>query len=73
MRAVSPGTANHSSADPVISISPNAAIHGLRRPEASATAPSTGEKTAMTSPAAPVAKPHRLCPSAGVEATAEAK
>jgi SNF2 family DNA or RNA helicase len=46
---------NQSAAEPATRSAPNAAIHGLRRPDASAMAPSTGEKIAITSPAAALA------------------
>ena len=69
----SPGTANHSAAEPATSSTENAAIQGLRRPEASAMAPSAGEASAMMRPAAPAAKPHSAWPSAGVAAIREAK
>ncbi len=50
-----PGAANHSVNEPATSITEKPAIHGFRGPPASATAPSIGEKTAMTKPAAAVA------------------
>jgi len=49
------------------------AIHGLRRPLASATAPSTGDSSAIVSPAAAAANPHIACPAAGFGATKFAK
>lgn len=52
---------------------PNAAIHGLRRPEASAIAPSTGDRNAIATPPALVANPHNACPVTASEATADAK
>ncbi len=52
---------------------PKAAIHGFRRPVASATAPRTGEVNAMTMPAAAVAKPQIDCPRVASPTTAEAK
>src|SRR5690606_34744117 len=69
----SPGLAHHISVAPTTSSAPKAAIHGLRRPLASATAPSTGDNIAITSPAAAVAKPHSACPVAGSGATRLAK
>ena len=54
----SPGLPIHMMHAPMTKIAPNAAIHGLRRPPASAIAPRTGDNTAMTRPAADVAKPH---------------
>src|SRR4051794_26370585 len=69
----SPGLPNHSKAEPITSSTPNAAIHGLRRPLASAMAPSTGDSSAIITPAAAVAKPHSDCPLAGSEATWVAK
>ena len=57
----------------MISSRPKAAIQGLRRPEASAMAPRTGESTAMATPAALVAKPNMAWPSTGLAATALAK
>lgn len=44
---------------PVLGI---AAIHGLRRPDALATAPRMGENSATTSAAPAVAKPHSAWP-----------
>ena len=69
----SPGLPNHIRPEPITSSAPNAAIHGLRRPLASAIAPSTGDSSAITSPAAAVAKPHSDCPLAGSAATWVAK
>jgi len=51
----SPGLPIHISDEPTTSSAPNAAIHGLRRPLASAIAPSTGDISAMTRPADAVA------------------
>jgi hypothetical protein len=51
----SPGLPIHISDDPITSSAPNTAIQGLRRPPASAIAPSTGDSNAITSPAAAVA------------------
>ena len=53
--APSPGLPNHSAADPTTSKVPNTAIHGLRRPEASAMAPSTGDSEAIRRPDAALA------------------
>ena len=47
-----PGLTIHISVVPIISSRPKNAIHGLRRPAASATAPNTGDSSAMTRPAA---------------------
>ena len=52
---------------------PNAAIQGFLRPEASAIAPSTGDKSAIARPAAAIAKPHSDCPVAGSGAMLVAK
>jgi hypothetical protein len=46
-------------------MAPKAAIQGLRRPDASAIAPRTGESSAIAMPAAAVANPHSACPVAG--------
>ena len=70
---VSPGLPNHISEAPITSKAPNAAIHGLRRPEASAIAPKTGDNNAIAIPAAAVAKPHSAWPLAGSGATWVAK
>ena len=51
----SPGRPSHSAVVPITRSTPNDAIHGLRRPLESATAPSTGDSSAMHSPAALVA------------------
>ena len=69
----SPGLPNHISDEPITSMAPNAAIHGLRRPEASAIAPRTGDISAIAMPAAAVAKPHSACPLAASGATWVAK
>ena len=69
----SPGLPIHIRLDPITSSAPNAAIHGLRRPLASAMAPSTGDSSAISNPAAAVANPHKACPWAGSEATWVAK
>src|SRR6516164_5509846 len=69
----SPGRPNHISAEPITSIAPNAAIHGLRRPLASAIAPRTGDSNAIAMPAAAVAKPQSACPLAASGATCVAK
>jgi hypothetical protein len=45
----------------------------LRRPAASAIAPSTGDDRAITIPAAAAANPHSACPRAGSGAIALAK
>ena len=73
MTPASPGRPNHSMHDPKTSSVPNAAIHGLRCPPASAIEPSTGDIAATTSPAQAVAKPHIACPSTGFAAMADAK
>ncbi len=73
MTLTSPGLPNHISEEPITSIVPNAAIHGLRRPLASAIAPSTGDNSAIVKPAVAVAKPHSDCPLAGSDATWVAK
>src|SRR5258708_10525709 len=64
-----PGLPTHISEEPITSIVPNAAIHGLRRPLASAIAPRTGDNSAIVKPAVAVAKPHSDCPPAGSDAT----
>jgi hypothetical protein len=69
MMRASPGLPNHIRQEPITSIAPKAAIHGLRRPEASAIAPRTGEASAIAIPAEAVAKPHNACPAAGSGAT----
>ena len=46
---------------------------GLRRPLASAIAPSTGDISAMVSPAPAAANPHIACPAAGLGAMKLAK
>ena len=69
----SPGLPSHSSDEPTTTSTVNAAIHGLRRPDASAMEPSTGESSATVKPAAAVAKPHSACPRTGSGAIAEAK
>src|SRR3954471_18965305 len=69
----SPGLPIHMMQAPITKMAPKPAIHGLRRPLASAMAPSNGEDSAITSPAAAVAKPHNDCPVAGSEATRVAK
>src|SRR5260370_42170081 len=69
----SPGLPNHIRQEPITNSAPNAAIHGLRRPLTSAIAPSTGDISAITKPAAAVAKPHSDCPLAGSDATWVAK
>ena len=69
----SPGLPNQSPIEPNTSSTPNAAIHGLRGPVASAIAPMNGEVSAIAMPAAAAANPHSACPSAGLFATAEAK
>src|SRR5204863_5021574 len=71
--AGSPGLPNHIRLVPTIRRKPKAAIHGLRRPAASAIAPSTGDNSAITRPAAAAAKPHIACPDAGSDATRLAK
>lgn len=50
-----PGTAHHSAVMAATWIRPNRTIHGLRGPAESAIEPSTGENTAITSPAAEAA------------------
>src|SRR5690242_13203740 len=67
------GFPNHIKLEPTTNSPPNAAIHGLRRPLASAMAPNAGDVTAIIKPAAAVAKPHRACPRAGSAATWVAK
>src|SRR5258708_35003924 len=69
----SPGFPNHIRPDPSTSRQPNPAIHGLRRPLASAIAPRTGDISAIIRPAAAVANPHSACPLAGSGATKPAK
>ena len=69
----SPGFPNHISEAPITSSAPKPAIHGLRRPLASAIAPSTGDSSAIIRPAAAVANPHSACPCAGSGATKLAK
>src|SRR5690349_376486 len=54
-------------------MAPKTAIHGLRRPLASAMAPSTGESAAIASPAPLAAKPQSAWPCAGSAAIAAAK
>ncbi len=54
----SPGFPIHIRQEPITKSAPNPAIHGLRRPLASAIAPSTGDISAITRPAAAVAYPH---------------
>ena len=73
MMLVSPGLPIHIRLAPITSSAPKPAIHGLRRPLASAIAPSTGDSNAITSPAAAVANPHSACPLAGSGATKLAK
>jgi hypothetical protein len=73
MTLMSPGLPNHIRLDPITSIAPNAAIHGLRRPLASAIAPNTGDINAIINPAAAVANPHKDWPLAGSAATRLAK
>src|SRR5580698_4928000 len=73
MMLVSPGLPIHIRQEPITSSAPNPAIHGLRRPLASAIAPSTGEDSAITRPAIAVANPHSDCPLAGSAATWVAK
>src|ERR1700674_6028964 len=73
MTLTSPGLPYHIRLDPITSSAPNAAIHGLRRPLASAIAPSTGDISAISNPAAAVAKPHSDCPLAGSDDTWVAK
>jgi len=48
-------------------------VHDIRRPLASAIAPSTGASNAIASPAAAVANPHSACPLAASGATKLAK
>jgi len=50
-----PGTANHSIQQPMMPTIENSRIHGLRGPDASAIAPSTGDDSAMIRPPMPVA------------------
>src|SRR5262249_49630452 len=69
----SPGLPIHIRHEPITSSVPNPAIHGLRRPLASAIAPSTGDISAIIRPAAAVANPHSACPLAGSGATKFAK
>ena len=69
----SPGLPIHIRQEPITSNAPNPAIHGLRRPLASAIAPSTGDISAIANPAAAVANPHSACPLAGSGATKLAK
>ena len=54
-RFAMPGTANHKSRQPAMPSTENTAIHGLRGPDASAIAPSTGEERAISRPPMPVA------------------
>ncbi len=73
MTLTSPGLPIHIRQEPITSSAPKPAIHGLRRPLASAIAPSSGDISAIINPAAAVAKPHSACPLAGSEATWVAK
>src|SRR5712691_8469604 len=73
MLEASAGLPNHKSADPTKSSAENPAIHGLRRPAASAIAPSAGASSAMRSPAAPVANPHSAWPRVGLPTMTAAK
>ena len=50
-RIFEPGCAHHSDRDAPAHVTTNAAIHGLRRPAASAMAPKIGVKTAISTPA----------------------
>ena len=68
-----PGLPIHMMQAPITNTAPNAAIHGLRRPLASAIAPSNGDASAITRPAAAVAKPHIDWPAAASDATRVAK
>src|SRR6266481_4276755 len=65
MTLTSPGLPIHISEAPITSSAPKPAIHGLRRPLASAIAPSIGDISAIIMPEAAVAKPHNDCPVAG--------
>src|SRR2546430_17385743 len=67
----SPGLPSQSAAEPATSRTPKAAIHGLRPPAATATAPRTRGNTALPKPAPPLAKPHRAPPLPPPPARAE--
>ena len=73
MMLSSPALPIHIRDAPTTSSTPNPAIHGLRRPDASAMAPNTGDISAIAKPAAAVANPHNACPVAGLGATKLAK
>jgi hypothetical protein len=60
---------NQSSVVPIINSTPKPAIQGLRRPAASAIAPSSGDSSAIARPADAAANPHIACPDAGSAAT----
>ena len=54
-------------------MTPKPAIQGFRGPALSATAPSSGQSTAMTRPATVAAALHQNCPVAGSGASCETK
>ncbi len=68
-----PGTASQSAERLAMNSSEKSAIHGLRAPRPSASAPSSGLPIAISTPAAAAAYPHNACPCAGSPTTAFAK
>src|SRR5690606_34183250 len=70
---LAPGTANHSASRPAIFRTAKKPIHGLREPVLSAIAPRTGDRMAITKPAAAKPYPQATCPASGVSAMREMK